>query len=138
MLSIKNVQSSYSLRRAPVSEPIYWFDDNLPLRARVHKKKPADSKRAFFFLCTLCSLLTSSQHTYLGYMFLIIRIRLMNLSNIRYKLYYYLFRFTSSSKMESETVIIRLFAWKPLCVVIISVNSWERSTLLISRTPLVI
>ena len=50
----------------------------------------------------------------------------------------YRFRFTSSSNKVSEVVIIRLFAWNPRCVVIISVNSWERSTLLISRTPLVI
>ena len=39
----------------------------------------------------------------------------------------------SSSNIESETVIIREFAWKPLCVVIISAISDERSTLDISR-----
>ncbi len=49
--------------------------------------------------------------------------------------HYYLFKFTSSSSKESEVVIIRLFAWKPRCVVIISVNSADRSTLLISNTP---
>ena len=49
--------------------------------------------------------------------------------------YNYLFRFTSSSINVSDTVIILELAWKPLCVVIISVNSVERSTLDISKTP---
>ena len=39
----------------------------------------------------------------------------------------------SSSSSVSETVIIREFAWNPLCAVIISVNSLERSTFDISR-----
>ena len=50
----------------------------------------------------------------------------------------YRFRFTSSSSKVSEVVIIREFAWNPLWVVIISVNSVDRSTLDISSTPLVI
>ncbi len=45
----------------------------------------------------------------------------------------YRFRLTSSSNKVSDTVIIRLFAWKPRCVVIMVVNSLDRSTLLISR-----
>ena len=35
----------------------------------------------------------------------------------------------------SDTVIILEFAWNPLCVVIISVNSEDRSTLDISNIP---
>ena len=50
----------------------------------------------------------------------------------------YRFRLVSSSSNVSDTVMIRLFAWKPRWVVIISVNSEERSTLLISRTPVFI
>ena len=44
----------------------------------------------------------------------------------------YRFRFTSSSRIESDTVMIRELAWKPLCVTIISENSVEMSTLDIS------
>ena len=47
----------------------------------------------------------------------------------------YLLRFVSSSSSVSETVMIRELAWKPRWVVIISVNSAERSTLDISSTP---
>lgn len=36
---------------------------------------------------------------------------------------HYLLRFTSSSSIESDVVIILAFAWNPLCAVIISVNS---------------
>ena len=48
---------------------------------------------------------------------------------------YYLLRFVSSSRSVSETVMIRLLAWNPRCVVIISVNCAERSTFDISNTP---
>lgn len=48
---------------------------------------------------------------------------------------YYLLRLVSSSRSVSDTVMIRLLAWKPRCVVIISVNSLERSTFDISSTP---
>lgn len=44
----------------------------------------------------------------------------------------YRFRLISSSRSVSEVVITREFAWKPLCVVIISVNSELKSTLDIS------
>ena len=47
--------------------------------------------------------------------------------------FHYLFRLTSSSSNVSDTVMIRLFAWKPRWVVIIVVNSLDKSTLLISR-----
>ena len=45
-----------------------------------------------------------------------------------YKSKIYLLRLTSSSSIVSDVVMILEFAWKPLCVVIISVNSADRST----------
>ena len=37
--------------------------------------------------------------------------------------------------MESDVVIIRVFAWNPRCATIMSVNSSDKSTLDISRKP---
>lgn len=39
-----------------------------------------------------------------------------------FMLFYYLLRLMSSSSNVSDVVMIRLFAWNPLCVVIMSVN----------------
>ena len=50
----------------------------------------------------------------------------------------YLFRLVSSSSILSDTVMILEFAWKPRCVVIISVNSVARSTFDISSCPVLI
>ena len=50
----------------------------------------------------------------------------------------YLLRLINSSSSVSETVMVLEFAWKPRCVVIICVNSVERSTFDISRTPVFI
>ena len=47
----------------------------------------------------------------------------------------YRFKFTSSCKISSEVVMIRVLAWNPRCATIISVNSSDRSTLDISREP---
>lgn len=49
--------------------------------------------------------------------------------------FYYRFRLINSSRSVSDVVITLEFAWKPLCVVIISVNSEARSTLDISSSP---
>ena len=49
--------------------------------------------------------------------------------------FYYRFRLINSSRSVSDVVITLEFAWKPLCVVIISVNSEAKSTLDISSPP---
>lgn len=56
-------------------------------------------------------------------------------SPINYSDFNYLLRFTSSSRIESEVVIILELAWKPLCVVIRSENSVARLTFDISSEP---
>ncbi len=47
----------------------------------------------------------------------------------------YRFKLTNSCNISSEVVMIFVFAWKPRCAMIISVNSSERSTFDISREP---
>ncbi len=47
----------------------------------------------------------------------------------------YLLRLTSSCSISSLVVITRAFDWKPLCVVIMFVNSCARSTFDISSAP---
>src|SRR5690606_35030005 len=48
---------------------------------------------------------------------------------------HYRFRFTSSCSISSDVVMTRELAWKPRWVTIMLVNSWDRSTLDISREP---
>ncbi len=47
----------------------------------------------------------------------------------------YRFRLVSSLSISSAVVITRAFAWKPLCEMIILVNSSARFTLELSRAP---
>lgn len=47
----------------------------------------------------------------------------------------YRFRLTSSWSISSAEVMTRALDWKPRWAVIMLVNSWARSTLLISRAP---
>ncbi len=51
---------------------------------------------------------------------------------------YYFFKLTSSCKISSDVVIMRVFAWNPRCATIISVNSSDKSTFDISKAPEII